>query len=51
MAAALLARIQADLRERYAVPAPTHALLMALQTWPRAALEKRLSRYIEDAPA
>ena len=51
MAAALLARIRADLRERYAVPAPTHALLMALQTWPRAALEKRLSRYIEDAPA
>ena len=36
MAAALLARIQADLRERYAVPQPTHALLMALQTWPRA---------------
>ena len=46
MAAALLARIQADLRERYAVPQPTHALLMALQTWPRAAVPKRLSEYL-----
>jgi len=46
MAAALLARIQADLRERYAVPQPNHALLMALQTWPRAAVPKRLSEYL-----
>ena len=49
MAAALLARIQADLRERYAVPEPTHALLMALQTWPRAAVPKRLSEYLCEA--
>ncbi len=46
MAAALLAHIQADLRERYAVPEPTHALLMALQTWPRAAVPKRLGEYL-----
>lgn len=46
MAAALLARIQMDLRERYAVSAPTHALLMALQTWPRAAVPLRLSKYL-----
>ena len=46
MAAALLARIQADLRERYAVPEPTHALLRALQTWPRAAVPKRLGEYL-----
>ncbi len=46
MAAALLARIQADLRERYAVPQPNHALLMALQTWPRAAVPKRLGEYL-----
>jgi DNA polymerase-3 subunit epsilon len=39
-------RIQADLRERYAVPEPTHALLMALQTWPRAAVPKRLGEYL-----
>ncbi len=46
MAAALLARIQADLRERYAVPQPTHALLRVLQTWPRAAVPKRLGEYL-----
>jgi DNA polymerase-3 subunit epsilon len=46
MAAALLARMQHDLRERYAVPEPTHALLMALQTWPRAAVPKRLGEYL-----
>ncbi len=46
MAAALLARIQADLREHYAVPQPNHALLMALQTWPRAAVPKRLGEYL-----
>ena len=51
MAAALLARIRADLRERYGVPAPTHPLLRALQTWPPAALEKRLGQYLEGAPA
>lgn len=46
MAAALLARIQTDLRERYAVPEPTHALLRALQTWPRASVPKRLGEYL-----
>jgi hypothetical protein len=27
-------------------PSPTHALLMALQTWPRAAVPKRLGEYL-----
>ncbi len=45
MAAALLARIQADLRASYRVAEPTHALLMALQTWPRAAVPLRLGKY------
>ncbi len=51
MAAALLARIQADLRDRFGVPQPTHPLLRALQTWPRAALEKRLGQYLDAAAA
>ena len=46
MAAALLGQIQADLRARFSVPQPTHALLMALQTWPRATLPARLSKYL-----
>ena len=46
MAAALLGQIQADLRAKFAVPEPTHALLMALQTWPRAAVPVRLQKYL-----
>ena len=49
MAAALLARIQTDLRASYRVAEPTHALLMALQTWPRAAVPLRLSKYLCEA--
>jgi DNA polymerase III subunit epsilon len=48
MAAALLDRIQADLRVKFAVPQPTHALLMALQTWPRATLSMRLGKYLSE---
>ena len=49
MAAALLARIQTDLRASYRVAEPTHALLMALQTWPRAAVPLRLGKYLCEA--
>jgi DNA polymerase-3 subunit epsilon len=49
MAAALLARIQADRRASYRVAEPTHALLMALQTWPRAAVPLRLGKYLCEA--
>lgn len=38
MAAALLGRIQQDLRERHGVPQPDHALLMGLQNCNRAAV-------------
>jgi DNA polymerase III subunit epsilon len=48
MAAALLGRIQADLRAKFAVPQATHALLMALQTWPRATVPARLCKYLSD---
>jgi DNA polymerase-3 subunit epsilon len=46
MAAALLGQIQADLRAKFAVPEPTHTLLMALQTWPRASVPVRLQKYL-----
>ena len=46
MAAALLGQIQADLRAKFAVPQPTHALLMELQTWPRATVPVRLQKYL-----
>ena len=49
MAAALLGQIQADLRAKFAVPEPTHALLMALQTWPRATVPVRLQKYLSES--
>ena len=49
MAAALLGQIQADLRAMFAVPEPTHALLMALQTWPRATVPVRLQKYLSES--
>ena len=42
MAAALLARMQHDLGQRYGVPWPDHALLMRLQACKRQALGKLL---------
>lgn len=42
MAAALLGRIQQDLRERHGVPQPDHALLVGLQNCNRAAVPKWL---------
>jgi len=49
MAAALLGQIQGDLRAKFAVPQPTHALLMALQTWPRATVPARLRKYLSES--
>jgi DNA polymerase III subunit epsilon len=45
MAAALLARIQSDLREHHGISEPDHALLMSLQQCPRAALPRWLQRH------
>ena len=42
MAAALLGRIQQDLREQHGVPQPDHALLVGLQNCNRAAVPKWL---------
>ncbi len=44
MAAALLGRIQQDLRERHGVPQPDHALLVGLQNCNRAAVPKWLQQ-------
>jgi DNA polymerase-3 subunit epsilon len=46
MAAALLGQIRHDLRTRFGVPDPTHELLMALQSWTRHAVPKRLRQYL-----
>ena len=45
MAAALLARIQHDLRSRHGVPRPDHALLMALQRCAKPALRALMAQY------
>ncbi|WP_348682769.1 3'-5' exonuclease [Acidovorax soli] len=45
MAAALLARMQHDLRTRWGVPEPGHALLMALQRCARPAVGKLLAQH------
>jgi DNA polymerase-3 subunit epsilon len=44
MAAALLGRIQQDLREQHGVPQPDHALLVGLQNCNRAAVPKWLQQ-------
>ena len=46
MAAALLDRIQHDLRAQFGVPDPHHAVLMALQSWPRQSVPDRIRRYL-----
>lgn len=43
MAAALLARMQHDLQQRYGLPWPSHALLQRLQACKRAALDQMLA--------
>ena len=48
MAAALLARMQHDLGQRYGVPWPGHALLMRLQACKRQALGKLLQPALVD---
>ena len=45
MAAALLDRIQHDLRTRYGVADPDHAMLMALQRCAKPAVQALLARY------
>ena len=49
MAAALLARMQQDLRARWGVAEPDHALLMALQTCAGPAVPLRLGKYLCEA--
>ncbi len=49
VAAALLVRIQRDLRERYQVKEPDHALLMQLQNCPPRALHGKIRRLLEVA--
>ncbi len=46
MAAALLGQIQHDLRAQFGVPAPTHELLMAVQTCSRHAVPARIRQYL-----
>ncbi len=45
MAAALLGRMQHDLRTRHGIPDPGHAVLSALQRCARKGLDKMLARY------
>lgn len=45
MAAALLARMQHDLRSRHGITDPDHAVLTALQRCARKGLDKMLARY------
>ncbi|HWI83504.1 3'-5' exonuclease [Ramlibacter sp.] len=48
-AAALFGRIRHDLRARYGVPEPRHALLMQLQACSRKALPKAIERHLAGA--
>ena len=50
MAAALLGRIQHDLRSRFGVARPDHGLLMALQRCARPAVGTLLARHAEPMP-
>ena len=47
MAAALLGQIQQDLRSRYGVSKPDHALLMALQRCARPAVGRLMAQYTQ----
>ncbi|MDB5894862.1 MAG: polymerase subunit epsilon [Rhodoferax sp.] len=49
MAAALLGRMQHDLRSRWGVPRPEHGLLMALQRCAKPAVGALLARHAEPA--
>ena len=49
MAAALLARMQHDLRTQWRVPRPDHALLMALQRCAKPAVGKLLAQHADGA--
>jgi DNA polymerase III subunit epsilon len=48
-AAALLSRIRDDLRSRFGVAEPGHALLMRLQVCPRKALPRAIEQYLAAA--
>ena len=50
MAAALLAHQQRELRQRWGITEPHHALLMALQRCTKSAIGPLLARWIEQAP-
>jgi DNA polymerase-3 subunit epsilon len=47
MAAALLGQIQHDLRSRYSVRNPDHALLMALQRCAKPAVSRLMAQYTQ----
>ncbi|GAB3765591.1 hypothetical protein GCM10028796_23170 [Ramlibacter monticola] len=47
VAAALLARIQSDIRSRYEVEEAPHDLLVELQRCPRKAMPKAIQGYFE----
>jgi hypothetical protein len=48
VAAALLARIRADLCQRYDLPEASHALLMKVQTCQRHALTGMMKKHRQD---
>ncbi|MCJ0765657.1 3'-5' exonuclease [Variovorax terrae] len=50
VAAALLERIQSDLRQRFGAPQPRHELLMALQACPRHAVPRAIERHLAAQP-
>ncbi|WP_027994738.1 3'-5' exonuclease [Simplicispira psychrophila] len=50
MAAALLAHQQRELRQRWGITEPNHALLMALQRCTKSAIGPLLARWTEQAP-
>lgn len=47
MTAALLARLQADLCQRYGLAWPEHALLMEIQRWARPAMGRLMQRQLQ----
>ena len=51
MAAALLARLQSDLCQRYGVAWPEHALLMEMQRWSRPSMGRLMQRYLAQTPS
>jgi len=49
VAASLLAQIRSDLRSRFGVPQPRHALLMKLQACPRNAVPRAIEQHLATA--